>query len=286
MRFTSPSILLLLSCLLSGSSAYAQSKPAELLLIGSFHFHNPGADVAKMADVDVLTPKAQADLETITSQIAAFGPQKVFVEWEQKGQAELDELYARYRSGQYESYIRGRYTKPSTLNFYLKNEIIQLAFRTAKKANLPRVYGLDYVNTSFPYDSVRQSIKVAGQTALQQNLDAIFRAFEADFARKAQTFTLRQLLLDFNTPASLTANKGMYLEVFNRAGAVDNFVGAFLVSEWYRRNLYMYAILQKTVAPTDERVMVLVGAGHAAMLRDFVPYDQRFRLKEVHEVIR
>jgi len=279
-------VLLLLGDLLLGWPASAQTKPADLLLIGTFHFHNPGADVAKMADFDVLAPQPQADLEAMSAQLAVFGPQKVFVEWPHAEQQELDELYQQYRSGRYEAYIRGKYTKPSQLNFYLRNEIIQLGFRAARKANLARVYALDYNQTDFPYDSVQHAMQAAGQTALQQRLADVIKGFETDFNRKAQTLTLRQLLLDFNTPQSLTANKGMYLNLFNRAGASADFAGPYLVSEWYRRNLYMYSILQKTVEPTDDRVLVLVGAGHAAMLRDFVPYDQRFRLRPLRDVLK
>ncbi len=55
------------------------------------------------------------------------------------------------------------------------------------------------------------------------------------------------------------------------------------MSEWYRRNLYMYSLIQKLTAPTDGRVLVLVGAGHAAMLRDFIRYDPRFHLRQLRE---
>ena len=278
--------LLLLGGLWLTQPATAQTKPADLLIIGTFHFHNPGADLAKMADFDVMSPKSQAELEALTAKIAVFGPKKVFVEWPQAEQAELDELYSQYRSGRYEAYIRGKYTKPGQLNYYLRNEIIQLGFRAARKANLARVHALDYNQTSFPYDSVQHAMKSAGQTALQQRVDDLIKGFETDFNRKAQTFTLRQLLLDFNTPQSLTANKSLYLNLFNRAGGPADFAGPYLVSEWYRRNVYMYSILQKTVEPTDDRVLVLVGAGHAAMMRDFVPYDQRFRLTELRDVVK
>ncbi|NVO31484.1 DUF5694 domain-containing protein [Hymenobacter lapidiphilus] len=271
---------------LTSLGARAQTKPAELLLIGTFHYDNPGLDLTKVTSVDVLAPKGQADLEMMATKIAAFGPKKVFVEWQQNDQATLDELYAHYRKGEYESYIRSKYTDPRKLNLFLKNEMFQLGFRTAKKANLPRVYGIDYQGTSFPFDSVQQAIRAAGQTAIQQRIDAALKKFGDDFNRKASTMTLRELMLDANTPADLTANKGLYLDIFNRAGAVDNYAGPYLVSEWYRRNLYMYSVVQKLTEPADDKVMVLVGSGHAAIIRDFVPYDPRFRLRELREVLK
>ncbi|RTQ45924.1 hypothetical protein EJV47_24145 [Hymenobacter gummosus] len=276
--------LCLLLGLLALLPARAQTKPAELLLLGTFHFHNPGADIVKIKSFDVLTPQAQAELGKLTDKIKAFGPQKIFVEWEQTDQAGLDELYQAYLRGGYEDYVKTKYPAQRH-NFLLKNEIIQLAFRAGQKAGLTRIHAFDYTQTQFPFDSVQKAIKAAGQQALQQRLDATFQAITAEHNQKFATLTLTQLLLYFNTPQSLAANKNAYLELFNRAGRVDNFAGPYLVSEWYRRNLYMYAILQKLTEPTDTRVLALVGAGHAAMMREFVQADARFRLREPQDVL-
>ncbi|MCC3156573.1 DUF5694 domain-containing protein [Hymenobacter sp. 15J16-1T3B] len=278
-------LLLLLLGLLPLTAVRAQPKPAELLLIGTFHFHNPGADLVKTKSFDVLAPAAQAELQTMTDRIKAFGPQKIFVEWEQTNQAELDELYRAYLGGKYEDYVKTKYPAQRH-NFLLKNEIIQLAFRAGQKAGLTRIHAFDYTRTSFPYDSVQKAIKAAGQQALQQRIDAKLQAVTAEQNELFATKTLTQVLLHFNTPQSMADNKNFYLELFNPAGSVDNFAGAYLVSEWYRRNLYMYSIIQKTVAPTDTRVLALVGAGHAAMMREFVQSDPRFRLRELQDVLK
>lgn len=279
-------LLFLLGWLVASSSA-AQPKPVDLLLLGTFHFHNPGADVAKFKTLDVLTPAAQAQLEDITTRLARFGPRKIFVEWEQKDQAELDTLYGYYRQGPaaYAAHIKARYAAKRH-NFFFKNEIVQLAFRAGKKAGLSRIYGFDYQGTNFPYDSVQHALRDAHQDSLRQAIDGAIATVEAKNNRQQATMSLTQLLLAENTPADLTFNKAFYLNKLNRAGSVGNFAGAYLVSEWYRRNLYMYALLQKLTRPTDGRVLVLAGSGHVAMLRDFVPYDGAFRLVPVADVLR
>ncbi|MDQ2769170.1 MAG: DUF5694 domain-containing protein [Bacteroidota bacterium] len=278
-------ILLLLGGLLAGLAAPAQTPPADLLLVGTFHFHNPGADLVKTATFDVLAPRPQAELEAITNQIKAYGPQKIFVEWAYDDQPALDTLYREYLGGHYDAYVKHRFPAKRQ-NFYLRNEIIQLAFRAGKKAGLPRINGLDYNGTSFPYDSVQRAIKAANQQPLQQQIDATFARLTAEQNRKIATLTLTQLLLDTNSPAELDANKGLYIQLLNRAGAPNDFAGPYLVSEWYRRNLYMYSLIQKLTAPTDTRIMVLVGSGHAAMLRDFIRNDPRFRLRQLREVLK
>ncbi|WP_400193183.1 DUF5694 domain-containing protein [Hymenobacter sp. B81] len=279
-------LLLLLGGLLLSLGAAAQAKPAELLLLGTFHFHNPGADIVKTKSFDVLAPKAQAELETMTGRLGKWRPDKVFVEWDWNNQAELDALYQLYLGGQYEQAIGAKYPKPGQRDFYLKNEIIQLAFRTAKKAGLKRVYAFDYTRTTFPFDSVQKAMQQARQDALMQRVGETLKKVEAEQNRKLSTLTLTQLLLDFNAPGSIREDKAVYLDLLNKAGSIGSFAGPWLVSEWYRRNLYMYSVVQKTVEPADQRVLVLAGAAHTAMLREFAQFDSRFRLKELKDVIQ
>jgi hypothetical protein len=58
----------------------AQNAPKEVLLIGTFHFNNPGLDVAKINTFNVMSDKSQAELETMSDKIKAFNPDKIFVE--------------------------------------------------------------------------------------------------------------------------------------------------------------------------------------------------------------
>ncbi|MDQ2769179.1 MAG: hypothetical protein M3Y54_01595, partial [Bacteroidota bacterium] len=65
--------LLFIYLLLAGHTACAQAPPADLLLIGTFHFSNPGIDLVKTSTFDVLAPKPQAELEALTNRLQAFG---------------------------------------------------------------------------------------------------------------------------------------------------------------------------------------------------------------------
>lgn len=284
-RMKHASLHLLLLTFLISTTAFAQTKQSDILLLSTFHFHNPGADVAKTKTFDVMTPKVQAELENITRKISAFHPNKIFVEWPWDEQKELDELYTAFLGSNYEQYVATRYAK-SRHDFYLKNEIIQLAFRAGKKAKLTKIYALDYNKTDFPFDSVMKSMQAARQTILLQQAQDAIKHYETAQNKKRETYTLTQLLLDANSKEELDLNKGLYLEILNRAGSPDNFAGAFLVSEWYRRNLYMYSLVQKAMTASDNKALILVGAGHAAMMREFIAADRQFRLKELKDVLQ
>jgi len=276
---------LLLLSLVFGRS-FGQTKPTEILLVGTFHFNNPGHDVVKTKTFDIMAPKVQAELETMTDRIGAYHPNKIFVEWSVEKQGELDELYQAYLAGGYEQYITAKYPKPSTQSLLLKGEMVQLAFRAGKKAKLTKIHAFDYDKVSLPFDSVMNSMKAAHQEPLLKAIDARVAGMAASQNKKIETYTLTQLLLDTNTKANLDENKGFYLELINRAGSPSNFTGPLLVSEWYRRNLYMHSIVQKALEPTDTKAMVLVGSGHAAIIKEFIEVDKTLKLKELKDVLK
>lgn len=277
-------LFFLLACLIT-SPSFAQTKPTEVLLIGTFHFNNPGADIVKVKTFDVMTPKVQAELETITDKIKLYQPDKIFVEWPWDEQKELDALYAQYMGDKYEQYVTTKYTKPSQRDFYLKNEIIQLAFRAGKKLKLAKIHAIDYRKTDFPYDSVMKAMSAARQEKLQKDVESLMATYQASANKKLETYTLTQLLLDHNTPASRAFDTSLYLTLLNRAGSADTFVGPFLVSEWYRRNLYMYSLVQKLTEAQDDKVMVLAGSSHTAMMQGFVDTDNRFTVNALKDIL-
>ena len=131
--------------------AQSQKKPIEILVIGTYHFNNPGMDVAKFKVLDIMGEKPQRQLDEISTAIAKFKPTKIFTEWEFKDQLALDTLYNKYLEGIYFDYVAKKYPKRK---FYSQNEIVQLAFRTAKKSNLKKVHAIDFRGTSFDFDSV------------------------------------------------------------------------------------------------------------------------------------
>ena len=243
-----------------------QTKKKQILLFGSFHFENPGLDVAKVNTFNVMSDKSQKELENITNKIKKFGPDKIFVEWNFKKQDKLDKFYAK------------------NTDSLLKNdsdEIVQIALRSAKKLGHKKLYGIDYNDTDFPYDSLVKEMKAANQFDLIKKNEETIKHNETDFNTKITKYSLTQLLLDVNTK-----DISWYLETAIKGGKTDNFVGAFLVSEWYRRNLYMYALIEKLTESKDDKIMVLLGAGHTAIIREFVKHNSEYEIVELSALLK
>ena len=85
------------------------------------------------------------------------------------------------------------------------------------------------------------------------------------------TLALGELLKMTNDPDQDRGNKSFYLRT-NHVGTDDIFVGADATASWWHRNFRMYAKIQRQATP-GQRVLVIGGQGHTAVLREFLDID-------------
>jgi Family of unknown function (DUF5694) len=262
--------------------AQTPKKPTEILVIGTYHFNNPGMDVAKYKVLDIMGEKPQKQLEEISTAIAKFKPIKIFTEWELKDQLALDTLYNKYVDGTYFDYVAAKYPKRK---FYTHNEIVQLAFRTAKKLNLKKVYGIDYQGTSFDFDSI---MKFADSVRLPNFKKEVMYDIKNTETKSNALFASNDLLkclYYFNSKELRKIDIPWYVGEINDSDKLGTYVGAFLASEWYRRNLYMLANIQKQTEISDRKIMVLAGSSHITMFLDLLKHDANYKIVELKEVM-
>lgn len=252
----------------------------EVLLLGTFHFHNPGADVVKTKAFDVLDEDSQQQLEALAGKIRDFKPDKILVEWPFGEQGKLDSLYRRYLEGSY-------FDNDSLSDFYRKNEIFQLAFRTAKKSKLKRVFGIDYRDTQFPFDSLMAVIAGSKQSAMQAEIERGIQEFTSGFDSRIEAgASLLELMYYLNSTEMRDKSNKFHTEIPLLAGGKDNFIGPFLASEWHRRNLYMWSLALKSMEPDDSRMVLLLGASHAAMIKEYIDNSEAWSAVELKEIMQ
>lgn len=276
-------VLLIFGC--KNEQDKTQTKPIEnlsskeVLLVGTFHYNNPGADLAKTKSFDILNEKSQLELKEISEAIKTYNPTKIFVEWPYNEQKELDSLYQLYTSGQY-------FENDSISDFYLKNEIFQLAFRAAKENNLKTVYGIDY-STSFPFGEVMNAIEKNNQSELKAKIEGGISKFTAGFDDKIDSgASLKELTYYLNSAEMRSFSNHFHNNLMLLAGETNDFSGPLLTAEWFKRNLYMWSLIQKNTSQSDDRIMVLVGASHAAMFELFIKENEDWEVKELQEILK
>ncbi|GBD32476.1 hypothetical protein HRbin33_01441 [bacterium HR33] len=236
----------------------AQGRPGadrvQVMLLGTYHFANPGSDVVKAEVSDVLSRSRQLEIRAVVEALVRFAPTKIAVEAVPASGPRLDSLYRAYRSGDHE---------------LSRNEIEQLGFRLAATLEHPRVYPIDHPG-EFPFDAL---------LAYAQAHDTVFVKFvEEEHGRITSELnswqrekTVGEILRSLNEPERLARDQATYMR-FAGVGAGNSYVGAELVSKWYRRNIHIFANLKRIAEPGD-RILVIIGSGHAPILRELISYD-------------
>lgn len=236
-------------------AAVPAPEPAKVMMLGVFHFANPGRDMVKSGVIDVMSPHNQAYLDGLSTRLAAFHPTDVLIECEPSEQGKFDTNFAAYQAG--------KFTLTSNENF-------QIGFRVAKAAGLKGVTCFDEGQVGWNAQPMFDYIG-KHEPATQAALDATFKSLSERQSREQATLTLPQLLALTNDAARDRENKGLYLRT-NAVGAGDGFSGADASASWWHRNFRMYANVQKAASP-GHRVLVVAGAGHTAILKDLLAND-------------
>ena len=233
------------------------AQPAQVMLFGTFHFKDAGLDVAKHKDIDIFTGENQAYLEALTQRLQGFKPTLVLLEYNPENDELINERYREYLAGNYEL--------PA-------NEIYQLGFRIAKLAGHERVYSFDNRNVEWQAEAMFEYAKKHDSPQMK-TFNKTIESYTAEDDRARATESLKELLQRQNDPENDRKNMDLYVAT-NSIGAGDGYSGAVSSASWWERNFYMYANIQKLVAP-GERVIAIGGSGHMAILKQLLAIDGR-----------
>lgn len=269
-------LLALLAAIAVALPATAQEVPAEpvrVMILGTWHFANPGEDVHNMRADPVTTPQKQAELAAVAEALVRFGPTAVALERVARDPATmLDHRWPAFA--------------PELL-LSDADERTQIGHRLAHVAGITRVYAIDEQPAAgegidyFPYGAVVAWAEANGRAAELQAMQGPVMAYLADLEARQRTETLGALLADVNRPDHPFNGAGgqAFYYGFLRFGAGRDLPGAELNAGWYARNAKIFAKLMQVARPGD-RIVVLFGTGHNYWLRHFVETTPGFELVE------
>lgn len=91
-------------------------------------------------------------------------------------------------------------------------------------------------------------------------------------------------LRTLNTPSALAKSHRFYFDIAE-VGLDDSHQGANWVGSWYARNLKIFGNITKLADSAEDRVLVVYGAGHAYLIRQFAEESGAFRVIDVADVL-
>lgn len=264
--------------------------PIEIMLLGSVHFGQTGF-YRDSPSADLFTQQRQAEVAQVNEQLRRFKPDLILIEREPEEQATVDSLYALFRTD--------RLQLPNLPDGRGRAEQYQFGFKLAKSLNLSRIYGVDF------YNGTSTRILTGGQN-IEIYLNALGafaskgREIEAQF--KTGGLSLKDFLKVLNSPELLRMT---YQTLFVAPARVRNgqftnpdasidttrlhprYIGAEFISHFYGRELKIYSnIVTTQLREKGQRILVIMGQRHAAVLTKIFADDPAYRIVPVSQYLQ
>ena len=238
-------------------------RPVQVMVLGTYHFSNPGMDLNNVEADDVLSERRQHELAEIARALSTFKPTVIAIEREAE---------PPYDDPTWETYT------PEMMET-VRNERVQIGYRVARWAGAKRVIAIDEQTgdgepSYFPYDTVLETAEKTGQTEFLSELSDAREFMQG--MKEAEGKSIAHALLFTNTDASFDP---FYWDVIKVADGEDQ-SGAELAAYWFLRNAKIFSKLEQAAKPGD-RVLVVYGSGHNYWLKEIAEKTSGYELVDV-----
>lgn len=238
----------------------AASRPS-ILILGTVHFGGSTADLFSPSVPDILTEKRQHELAEMIAALKRYQPTKIAVEATPAGTAKLN--------ADYQAYLKGEYQLKA-------DEIDQVAFRLARELGHKQLWAAD-TKLDMDFEGIMAAAAKNGQQPLMDRAMEAGKSAVQEIGQKREASTLGGFFSWLNSPEALMANHRPYLYMA-QIGTADDPKGAEVLAGWYKRNLLIYGNLVRLVESPGERILLLIGQGHAKLLSEYVAESPNLRL--------
>lgn len=249
-------------------SEFFPEQRTKVLVVGTFHFDYPGLDEHKTTDedkVDVLKEPKKAEVTELVEYLKLFKPTKIAIEARPGWKA--TEKLKEYQKGEFQD---------------KRDERFQLGMRIAKDFKLDTLYSVDT-------HSLQQDLYNKDSLLLKSLTSKI------DWDTPDPYWEMAEKWLDYDDEIVKESNLTEYFKYMNSREVHNANYGLYLTGSistgdgqgadklsiwWYNRNLRIFSnIINITESPSD-RIMVIIGNGHAAILRQLFEASPQYQYVE------
>ena len=240
---------------------------ANIMILGTFHFAiKEGIDIVK-----VQNENRQEELSEIIRKISEFKPNKLCVELRPSEEKIYNKFFQEFLENT-ELDINKKLSQFTIkgadydITKYI-DERIKFAFDLAKYNKINYIHCIDY------YDGWTQPLVF--EEAKKDEM--VYKKLEKSFMKFADSYynnfteenSIEKIYKFLNDKEINELQHSTSFLAFNEIGSGEDSVGVDFVASWYKRNLHIFANL-KNIAKEEDRILVLYGAGHLKLLRDFI----------------
>ena len=248
------------------TSSLKESDKIKVLNFATFHMGT--TTDAYSVDYDHTSDKSKNETYAIAKALAAFKPTVICVE---RVPSETQNLL-----NDYQKYLKDDNHKP---NYH--GEIGLVAYPLGKIAEVSKIYGIDERETA-PYNynignELKNQIDTITVAEYVKSTAATLEAFE-------HLSTLEKLKA-VNTPEYHDLFVNFNANMLTHVATKDGFEGADEAAKLYRRNLRIYSNINKLPLTKNDRVFIIMGGAHTAMLNDFMKRSSKYELVRVNDYL-
>ncbi|HEY2295402.1 MAG TPA: DUF5694 domain-containing protein [Thermoanaerobaculia bacterium] len=263
-RFAAAGLLAILAALpLAAQPAVPDAPKPSILILGTVHFGGSTADLFSPSVPDILTEKRRRELADVIAALKRYQPTKIAVEVTPAGIGKLNASYQAYLKDEYQ--LQG-------------DEIDQLAFRLARELGHKQLWSAD-TRMDMDFDAVMAAAAKNGQQPLMAQAMEAGKSGVQEMNQKRDAGTIGALFRWLNSPEMLAASHRPYLYLA-QIGSAEDPRGAEVLAGWYKRNLLIYGNLVRLIESPGERILLLIGQGHAKLLSEYVAESPNLRLAD------
>ena len=272
-------ILLLVSCNSKNETSLPAKKTPEtktsslketgkIKVLNFATFHMGSTTDAHSVDYDHTSDKSKNETYAIAEALAAFKPTVICVE---RVPSETQNIL-----NDYQKYLKEDNHKP---NYY--GEIGLVAYPLGKIAGVSKIYGIDEHETA-PYNynignELKHQVDTVTVAEYRKTTATILQNFERlstlDKLKAINSAEYQDLLINFNA------------NMLTHTATKEGFEGADEAAKFYRRNLRIYTNINKLPLTKNDRVFIIMGGAHTAMLNDFMKRSSKYELVEVNDYL-
>ena len=229
----------------------------QVLNFGSVHLS--GSQDAHSSITDVKNPEVKADIKKVVDRLVAFKPTIICVEIPPKSTEFMNKTYQKYKTDQ-----------SSRINY--SEEVNVIGLEVARLSGTKKFYGIDN-HIGFNYPALIDLAK--------KNIDD---SLYVESMNKKNVNIYKMPLLEQYTEIN---TKEFKMETFNYYNFLatmhspENFEGADIIAEFYKRNLRMYTNFSDIPLTKNDRVLIIMGSTHTAYFDIFIENNPKYQLQDI-----
>jgi hypothetical protein len=255
-----------------------KSEKIQVLNVGSFHFGYT-SDATKV-DFDENDAKQQEEVRKLTQLLERFKPTIICLEYI----PEIDEKINQA----YQDFLKN----PKELNTQY-GELSMVGFDIARIRGLDKVYGIDnhmdynYSVGDFIENSPELKNSIDPETYLELTNNPLKGFPEIEKRNKNfDNLSLLEKIKLYNEPIMLDYFLNTNADKLFYVGVENEFNGADQAAIFYQRNMRIYSNLNRIKMTKNDRVLILMGSAHTAMLREFIKRSPKFEMVNTLEYLK